>query len=289
MLLSPGPLDLETSASACPGLADGWARRLANHQPVHAAVVAREQGPFYCAECHAEVALRQGAHRTAHFAHRSPAPVSTGGEEGALHRLCKQEICAALAADHPQGAWELERTIPARPQHGIAELRPDVSGRVGDLPLAIEVQASALDIDAIVQRTRTYAQRRIPVLWLVPLPEQPPDDAMRPRLHERYLHSLYLGRTYYWWPGLGATVVPVHYGPCTQQVPRSDWYARGFGPVQSGGYERTYRSLKTPVCAPRLQIGRDFAPRWRNAFVPANARKAVPSCQLWIDRLAAWW
>jgi competence protein CoiA len=284
-----GVPESETPTTACDGLADGWARRLANHQPVHATGVAREEGPFYCAECHAEVALRQGAHRTPHFAHRSPVAVSTGGEEGTLHRLCKGELHAALAAAHPEGGWEVERTIPARPQRGIAELRPDVSGRVRGLPLAIEIQASALDIAAIVQRTGTYAARRIPVLWLVPLHEQPPDDALRPRLHERYLHSLYLGRTYYWWPGLGSSVVPIHYGACTQRVPRSQWYRHGLGPVQAGGYERAYRSLKTPLCGPRLQIDRDFVPRPRDAFVPANERKAVPACLLWLDRLARWW
>lgn len=278
------------AASACDGLADGWARKLANHQPVHAGLVTRDDGPFYCAACHSEVILRKGAERSGHFAHEPAARYPTSaGEESALHRACKQEIHAALAAELPDGRWEVERTLPARRDRDIAEARPDISGRVRGSPVAIEVQASALAIESILQRTRAYAQRRINVLWVVPLPEQLADDGIRPRLHERYFHSLYLGRTYYWWPGLAASVLPVHYGSSTRRIPSSEWYRRGLGPVQVGGYEQPYRAIKMPLCARRVRISEDFGPRARASFTPANERKAVPACHLWLDRLAPWW
>ena len=210
------------AASSCDGLEDGWARKLANHQPVHASQVGRDDGPFYCAACHAEVVLRKGVVRADHFAHEASGCAAIGSEEGALHRACKQEMHAALVAENPAGHWEVERTILARPDRDIAEARPDLSGRVRGLPVAIEIQASALGIASILQRTRTYAQRGIHVLWMVPLREQLPDDGIRPRLHERYFHSMYFGRTYYWWPGLGASVLPVHYGASTQWVPRAE-------------------------------------------------------------------
>lgn len=155
--------------------------------------------------------------------------------------------------------------------------------------MAVEVQASALNIAAILLRTEAYAQRGISVLWIIPASEPLAADAIRPRLHERYFHSMYLGRTYYWWPGLGASVVPVHYGPSTFHVPQSTWFQPGAGQRKVGGYEAAYRAIKTPVCAPRLKIGSDFGPRRRNPFTPANERKAVPACQLWIDRLSPWW
>lgn len=276
--------------AACDGLADGWARRLANHQPVQARQVTRDDGPFYCAACHAEVILRKGVQRVDHFAHEVDAVyASVGAGEGALHRACKQEIHAALAAAHPEGRWEIERTIPGVAARGIAESRPDLSGRIRGLPVAIEVQASALNIDMILRRTRTYARRGIHVLWIVPVHEQLADDAVRPRLHERYFHSMYLGRTYYWWPGMGASVLPVHYASATRPVARSEWFQRGGSRVQVGGYDAPYRTIKVPFCAPRLRIGEDFGARRRDSFVPANERKAVPACYLWLDRLAPWW
>lgn len=287
----PDPADLRTDAiaSACEGLTDGWARRLWSHQPVHASHVAREEGPFYCAACHAEVILRHGVERAAHFAHEAPRQGASGSEESVLHRTCKQEMHAALVAENPEGRWEVERTIPARPERGIAELRPDLSGRVRGWRVAIEVQASALGIASVLQRTKTYAQRGIHVLWVVPVPAQLPDDAIRPRQHERYFHSMYLGRTYYWWPGLAASVLPVHYASLARPVPAAEWFRRGFGPVQVGGYEAAYRVFKTPSCGPRLRISHDFAPLRRRSFVPDNERKAVPACQLWHDGLAPWW
>jgi competence protein CoiA len=145
----------------------------------------------------------------------------------------------------------------------VPDLRPDASGRVRGQPLAIEVQASALGVDAILQRTQAYTRRKVAILWVLPRNEPPPGDALATRLHERYLHSMYLGRVYYWWPGLGGTVLPVHFGPATRDMP--------------GGYEAAYRAIRTPWCAPRLDIGQDFQPFRR------------PAGQLWVDRLKPWW
>lgn len=285
-----GPATVKSGAAAdCCGLADGWARRLSNNEPVHASQVETSDGPFYCAECHQEVALREGADRAAHFAHRSARVAHRSSSEGALHRACKQELCASLALEFPDGNWGLERTIPARADPDIGEARPDVSGRVRGVALAIEVQASALAIDDVVHRTRSYAKRRIPVLWVVPVPEQLTSDALRPLLYERYLHSLYMGRTYYWWPGLGASVLPVHYGTIQREVSKASWYRPGGARVEVGGYQTFYRTLKMPVCGSRVRIGEDFSSRWRRSFVPEDARKAVPACQIWLDRLVPWW
>src|SRR5947209_3116087 len=135
MLPYPSEPYRDAASSNCDGLADGWARRLANNQPVRAGAASKSDGPFYCAACHGEVVLRQGAERADHFAHEAADRSAPGALEGALHRACKEEILAALAARHPEGRWEVERTIPARPDRGIAELRPDISGRVRGLPV----------------------------------------------------------------------------------------------------------------------------------------------------------
>lgn len=264
-------------AWACQGLAEGWARRLSNHQPVHASQVARGDGPFYCAECHAEVVLRQGIERAGHFAHEAAGTRSSPRNETALHLACKQEVHAALARENPHGRWEVERRIPANRERNVPEVRPDISGRIRNTPLAIEVQASALGVAEILQRTRVYGRRGIAVLWIVPLCEQLADDGIRPRLHERHLHGMYLGRTYYWWPGRGAAVLPVHYGVATRLVPSSEWFRPGWGHVRSGGYDSAYRSIKTPWCGPWLRISEDFAPCQRGP------------CHLWLDCLDPWW
>jgi competence CoiA-like predicted nuclease len=43
---------------------------------------------------------------------------------------------------------------------------PDVSGFMGEIPFAIEVQISALTMEQIVYRTREYAKNGICILWL---------------------------------------------------------------------------------------------------------------------------
>lgn len=250
--------------SGCLGLVDGWARRLHTHEPVHARAATPQRGPFYCPECHAEVALRHCTERADHFVHRAARGGNPHGGEGALHARCKEEICAALASRQPQGHWQAER--PLRARAGIGEVRPDISGRVGGVPLAIEVQASALPVSALLQRTVNHAQRRIAVLWIVPRAEPMQPDAFQPALYERYLHSLYFGRTYYWWPGMGAQLRPIHYG-----------------------HEAHYKTVKQPQAGRLVDIAADFRAVGRPAFAPGNDRKAVPACTVWLDRLQCWW
>jgi len=48
----------------------------------------------------------------------------------------------------------------------MGTVRPDVSGFMGEIPFAIEVQISALTMEQIVYRTSEYAKKGIYVLWL---------------------------------------------------------------------------------------------------------------------------
>ncbi|HEX2547819.1 MAG TPA: competence protein CoiA family protein [Ramlibacter sp.] len=257
---------------ACPGLAGGWARSAPTRELVSAYLARPQDGPFHCPLCNAQAILRKGAERVDHFAHDAPRRPAPGGESD-LHRHCKQQVCAALAASHPEGRWDIERTIPARPERGIAKLRPDASGRIGPWRVAVEVQASSLDAATITARTAAYAARGIHVLWIVPLPDEPIDPLMRPRRFERCLQRLYGGRTYYWWPGLQARVLPVHHGAAAREIPLNEWHVAGGYRRQAGGFEAEYRALKRAQFATILHIDRDFA----------------PAGTLWRDILAKWW
>ncbi|MDB5957514.1 competence protein CoiA family protein [Ramlibacter sp.] len=279
----------EAEEFGCYGLVGGAARQLRTHNWVRACEVTKQDGPFYCGRCYSDAIVRKCDEKVDHFAHEAPRTAAIGAKEGELHLACKRQICAELAAGSPDGSWEAERTIPANAKRGIREVRPDISGRLRNGRVAVEVQASALSITSILKRTLTYTQRRIPVLWVVPLHAELPDAQFRPRLYERYFQSIYFGRTYYWWPGLGASVMPVHYGIAKRHIPYAEWYEQGGEHIEVGGYEVDYKAIKRPVFGPLLKIDNHFAPHRRDAFTPENERKAVPECDLWFDHMEPWW
>lgn len=160
---------------------------------------------------------------------------------------------------------------------------------LGNHRVVVEVQASALSITAILKRTLTYSRRGINMLWVVPLHAELTGAQFRPRLYERYFHSIYFGRTYYWWPGRGATVLPVHYGVARRHIPYAEWYEQGGEHVEVGGYEVDYKAIKKPLFGVELEIGRHFTAHKRGTFTPENERKAVPECHLWWDHMEPWW
>jgi competence protein CoiA len=256
---------------ACPGLREGLAVRAATGEFVSLAGARSEAGRLICATCKSDVVARRCVDRRDHFAHAAttPVPAAAAHGESALHRACKTQLCAALAISHPAGLWAIERPIPPRPGDGLPELIPDLSGRFGNVRVAVEVQASALGLHAILRKTEAYTRRGIHVLWIIPAAEAPDAVQIRPKLYERYLHSLYFGRAYYWWPGLQGKVVPIHHG-----------VARHAGRL---------KSIKTPMAAPALDLAEDFWPLLRPAFTPANERKAVPACRIWMDGKRPWW
>ena len=269
-------------AASCTGLAGGWALKAQEQQPVYAYQASPSDGPFVCPTCRGEAILRKGITRVDHFAHDAPRQASPSPET-ALHRRCKQQVCAALAAAIPQGRWAIERPIPSRPELRIPLLRPDLSGRVGDCRVAVEVQASSLHLDTIAGRTLAYARRGIHVVWVVPLAEEPIEPLTRPRLYERCFQDMFGGRTYYWWPGLGASVLPVHYGVAHREIPASEWHAPGGARRRAGGFEVPYRAIKQAHFGPLLRIDRDFEPLARAA--PGGRQQ----WRLWVDRAAPWW
>lgn len=283
----------EAAEFGCSGLVAGWANRMRDHRAVHASTVTRGDGPFYCAECYCDAIVRKCDEKRDHFAHEAPLTPAVGALESDLHRDCKDELLAALLDEQPHGNWAKERDLPEgrRGKLVLPRVRPDLSGRVGGRAVVIEVQASALSISKIVKRTVAHATWGSCMLWIVPLRgalDVRRLPLFRPRLYERYFHSMYFGRTYYWWPGLGANVLPVHYGPAVREIPVSEWYEEGGAYMTAGGYWKQYKVIRSPQPASTLSITR-FRLHQRDPFVPENARKALPAGRLWFDGLERWW
>src|SRR5260370_6324458 len=167
------------------------------HGEVLAAEVEPQDGPFHCPECAEPVILKQGRVKIAHFAHYPGvdcAYASASEGESEEHRRAKQEIFQALLQAPGVRDVKLERSL-----RGV---RPAVGFRINGEMVAIEVQLSRLSIGAIESRTRAYAARQTAVLWTPPMPGGVLDARYAPKDWERYLHTLYFGKVYYWLKGL---------------------------------------------------------------------------------------
>jgi competence protein CoiA len=280
----------QAQEAGCFGLLGGSAFSAGLKKDVWAEDSSHEDGPFICRGCLADAVLRICTEKRDHFAHHSRMSPAIVSGETELHKGCLQEICDALKARFPEGKWDVNREIPANKEKGLDKVVPDVSGRIGDKRLVIEAQASFLSIPQIIKRSEVYAKRGIPILWIVPLKEDLGDKPFRPRLYERYLHTMYFGRVYYWRPGFGTQLLPVHYGIAEREIPFSSWYDKDAEEERNaGGYDKPYKTIKRPVPADRIDIATNFYPLSRPEFRPWNERKTVPPLLIWKDKLADWW
>lgn len=279
----------EAEEVGCFGLLGGSAKNLYSHEEFYASLCTKDDGPFYCPECFSDAVLRKCSEKRDHFAHKSRLTPVIGPEESDLHFQCKNEICELLRQRYPEGNWAVERPIPENKQRKIPELRPDISGRIEGVPVAIEVQASSLTINKIVKRAENYTKKGIALLWIVPLFQPLGNAPFRPRLYERYLHSIYFGRTYYWWAGLGLTVKPVHYDAAIRHVEYREWIGEEGTHMDGGGYDAKFKIVKEPNYGRDCIISDDFYDTLREQFTPENERKTVPSCKIWKDSLVPWW
>ena len=281
-------IEPDNDDSGCLGLVGGIARNPQTSRDFPAATCTSADGPFICRECFSDAVVRKCTEKRDHFAHIARLSPVAGAGESARHARCKNEILAAMQSTYPHGNWAVEREIPANAKLGTPLLVPDVSGRVGETRVAVEVQASTLTLPKLVRRSQDYSKRRIALVWVVPLTRELETLPMRPRLYERYLHSMYFGRIYYWWDGMGASVVPVHMGVASRHIEHREWYEDG--ELQTaGGFDAVYKTIKSPLFGRRVSLGPDFLSELRPEFTPENERKRVPELVLWRDNLAPWW
>lgn len=196
----------------------------------------KEDGPFTCPICGGPVLVKKGRITIHHFAHIPPTNCAYGAGESEKHRQVKRDIYAALSTHPDVSKLQLERPL--------GDVRPDISFYLGNIPIAIEVQVSTLSLDTIDTRTRAYKRKGISLLWISPY-----DIAIQhgeqysPRLWEKYIHTLYFGKVYYWISG--EMVRPVHFDEYLIHVEATEWYEDGYMRYE-GGYDRYSKRYRTP-------------------------------------------
>jgi len=248
------------------------ARRKSDGHTVTAYSELKLNGPFSCLICGDPVLLKGGRNRINHFAHANPIACKFAEGESDEHRRCKMEIYEALLQQPHVRNVALERPL--------GTVRPDISAYVNGVPVAIEVQISALSIETIMRRTIDYHQRGIYVLWL--LQWTPELDASRytPELWEKWVHVAYFGRAYYWLKGL--EVASYRLEPHRQSVPRKTLYSKGGRKMTVGGYTKHSKRYRTAVRGETLNLATDFAPKQRYWWEGGGIK--VPDAKIFMDR-----
>src|SRR5713101_5175851 len=221
---------------------------------VMATQVSPEDGPFYCPACREQVILKQGRNVIAHFAHYPETACTYTGEwESDEHRLAKLEIYQALVQASGVTDVRLERYLQ--------EVRPDVSFMLNGQLVAVEIQISLLSRDEIDWRTKAYACKDIAVLWTSPISGHVFEERYAPKNWERYLHSMYFGKVYYWMAH--QELQPVKF---EEYLLAPSWYA---------GERRSKRFVTTVLRSPVLIS--DLAPAWRRPW------RGLPRAKLWCE------
>ena len=248
------------------------ARRKSDGQIVTAYFAQKIDGPFFCLDCRDEVILKSGKRTVSHFAHANPIACKFAEGESDTHRKCKMEIYEALK-NHPN----VSDLVLERP---LGSVRPDVSGYINGVKVAIEVQISNLSLDTIMRRTIDYHQRGIFVLWLLQWKPELDGERYAPRLWETWIHAAYFGRVYYWTHD--ATVVSYHFDPSLKSVPKKTWYAADGRKMTGGGYTRRSKRHRTAVRGRTFNLAIDFAPKQREWW-EGNGLK-VPDAKIYMER-----
>lgn len=264
------------------------ARRVEDNSLVHASTVTKNEGPFYCPDTFEELIVRKCIEKRDHFAYKArQSPV--GNKESDLHKACKKEICSILQKRFPDGKWEEERdSFEEDKKRGYKKVRPDISGRIGDKGVIIEVQASVLSITKIIERTDQYSMRGGYILWIVPLEEELGTDDFRPRLFEKYLHTMYYGRVYYWTRGKGTTLTPVHFGTAERYIEERTWFESDGTERVEGGYSKPYLRVKKPIYGQEVDLI-NFITDDRDGFEIENEKLSIRKCKIFRDNLSQWW
>lgn len=268
------------------------AKRLEDNKLVHASEVTKADAPFYCPETLEQLIVRKCKEKADHFAYHVRQS-AVGSKESDLHKACKRELLTALKLAYPTGSWEAEReTFNEDKEKGYTKVRPDLSGRLGNKDgkgLIIEVQASTLNINTILRRTAQYTKRNAFILWVVPLKKDLGLANFRPRLFERFLHSMYYGRVYYWYEGDGSKLTPVHFGTAERYIASSQWFEDGGNERTAGGYYKPYLRIKKPIYSKPIDLIKDFETHHRDKFEMENEKMTVPACNTYMDNKPIWW
>ena len=239
--------------------------RIQDKTKVIANKCAKGKDLYACPECGKDVVLKRGTIKTAHFAHKPPVTCEYGAGESEEHRQCKMEIYELLAAC-PHLICEMEKKV--------GNVRPDIffeSKNTGK-QYAIEIQLSNLSLERIIARTEEYNRLGIYVLWMPQYSKNLLSKCYSPRIWEKWLHTLYYGRVYYWEPN--AEIKAFRLDPYLKWVEMTD-----FG----GGYFKTSKRYREPRFLGALNLLEDFQGCKRGGW--NGGKIEVPDCMIMLDSL----
>jgi competence protein CoiA len=275
--------------SGCNGLKEGWAYIKATGQRIHASAARKKDGPFICKACLSDAVHHYCSEKIDHFAHHARLTPIIDSHESEIHKLCKESIYKELKNKFSEHKWVCDDVrIPERKEECIPALQPDIGGQINGQRVAIEIQTSAMTISKILKRCLGYSKRGISILWVIPLIEPIGDEIFRPRLFERYLHSIYYGRVYYWLPEYGCKVLPVHFSTAVREIPYREWFEDG-EEREGGGYDKPYKHIRKPAPLRPISIAENFYHMARQEHRPWNERKTVPAMRILMDKEPIWW
>lgn len=221
--------------------------------------------------------LRKGPVKIHHFAHKPPILCSYGTGESEEHRKCKIEIFERLLKEPSVTGCEIEKDL--------GSVRPDIFFIKAGVPIAIEVQLSTLSIEQIIYRTIEYLQKGVHVLWLPRFRDDLLLERYSPRPWEKWLHTAYFGRIYYWHSNLN--MVPVHFEHHYLNVEERSWFEAGGIENSAGGYKKLSKRFKTPLTGNPVNLIRDFKPLTRKPLITNSY--TIPESRLLIDSQPQWW
>jgi competence protein CoiA len=231
---------------------------------IHCKDAQKSDGLFTCPACGSETILKKGTIKAPHFAHKPPTSCEYGKGESEEHRRAKQSIYDALQERPGVDSLELEKYF--------GRVIADVFFVVNQKQIAIEVQVSKLDLKRIAQRTLEYTRLGVYVLWLPIFSEPLEEPFYAPKIWEKWLHTVYFGKVYYWVEGL--KVCPISYKAIKEYV--------GMNAYGGGGYTRTFKRDKELNREPILDILDDFRPTSRTAW--SGGGLSVPDCKILVAK-----
>jgi len=245
----------------------------------------KSEKPFFCPNCNNEVILRQGVIKAHHFAHKPPVCCVYGSGESEIHYKIKKQLYEYLNLQPNCKKCDIERNL--------ITVRPDVSLYIDNIPVAIEIQKSNIDIRIIRRRMIEYNKKKISVLWIIPdkSPNMQYHDKENEYVHraiewETYLHALNYGKLYYWQDN--NTVMAYHFSSFRIYKEESEWYDE-YGNLQgAGGYH--YYAKKLKRCSTNnkiLYIEKDFIKNIHKEY--SNNTIDIPECLIFKDKYDNWW
>jgi len=219
---------------------------------------------YTCISCGAAIGVKTPTFKSKHFFHINYQTNGNHTNETELHYECKMSILEELRKDFPNGNWEEERYIKK------IKARPDISGRINGIPVAIEIQHTAITPKEINQRTAKFTSMGISTLWIVPYTGTV-KGINRLKTYELYLHALYKGTLYSWNKNVG--IIPLHFQWESKTkrnvIPGESLSFKDSFKVMKASNSFTYKGIKFP----NLLLGTMQKVSWPMKDIPYQTRK----------------